>query len=90
MDNLSQQSGMPGAASFLLNLPGINRATGWAYRETDARTKAQLAQALLNPQNAAMLMRQAQGNPRLTAMLRELQRTAIPTGAALALPNAQQ
>lgn len=90
MENIAQQSGMPAATSFLLNLPGVSRATNWVYRETDARTRAQLAQALLNPRDAAMLMRQAQGNPRLAAALREIQRTAIPTGAALALPNAQQ
>lgn len=90
MDNLAQQSGMPAATSFLLNLPGVSRAASWVYRETDARTRAQLAQALLNPRDSAMLMRQAQGNPRLAAALREIQRIGVSGGAALALPNAQQ
>lgn len=90
MENIAQQSGMPAATSFLLNLPGVSRATNWVYRETDARTRAQLAQALLNPRESAMLMRQAEGNPRLAAALRQIQSRAIQGGVALSLPSAQQ
>lgn len=85
MGNIAQQSGMPAVTNFALNLPGVHRATAWAYRNSDEQMREALAKALLNPQASADLMKNAAGNPAIVRALREAQRAAIPvsTGAAL-------
>lgn len=90
MSNIGEQSGMPKVVDLVSSLPGVSRATNWVYRDTDQKIREQLAQALLQPKQAAQLMQSARGNPRLAAALRELQRVAIPAGASVPLSYAQQ
>ncbi len=85
MSNIGEQSGMPKLVDLVSSLPGISRATNWVYRDTDNQIRSRLAQALLNPQESAQLMRAAQGNPQLARALREAQRVMIPAGAGAAL-----
>lgn len=76
MSNIAQQSGMPRIVGGLLDLPGISRATAWAYRETDQKMQNMLSDALLNPQKAAELMTKAdkrwlQENPKTRQLLEQ-------------------
>lgn len=59
MNNIAQRSGMPRLAGGLLELPGISRATRWIYQGSDDQAQGLLANALLNPQEAAALMENA-------------------------------
>lgn len=56
MNNIAQQSGLPRLAGGLLEMPGISRATRWIYQDSDQKAQGLLADALLNPQEAAGLM----------------------------------
>lgn len=56
MANIAEQSGAPRTVGGLLNMPGVSRATAWAYRDTDQKVKDLLADALLDPKKAADLM----------------------------------
>lgn len=59
MTNLMERSGLPVG---LLNMPLAGRVGNWAYSEADNQMKQALARAMLNPQEAAMLMRGAVPN----------------------------
>ena len=77
MSNIAQQSGMPRAVGGLLDLPGVSRATSWAYRETDQKMQGLLSDALLNPAKAAQLMEKAdkrwlQENPKTRQLLEQV------------------
>ena len=94
MQNIAQQSGMPRTVGGLLDLPGVSRATAWAYRETDEKMQALLSDALLDPQKAAALMERAskkwlQDNP---GTRRLLEQTVARSGllAAPALESSSQ
>ena len=93
MQNIAQQSGMPRAVGGLLELPGVSRATAWAYRDTDQKMQALLADALLDPKKAAELMERAdkkwlQNNPTVRRLLEQatgrLGLLALPATEALA------
>lgn len=93
MQNIAQQSGMPRAVGGLLELPGVSRATAWAYRDTDQKMQAMLADALLDPKKAAELMERAdkkwlQNNPTVRRLLEQatgrLGLLALPATEALA------
>jgi hypothetical protein len=56
MQNIAQQSGMPRAVGGLLELPGVNRATAWMFRDTDQQIQSLIADALLDPKKAAGLL----------------------------------
>jgi len=93
MQNIAQQSGMPKAVGGLLELPGVSRATAWAYRDTDQKMQAMLADALLDPQRAAALMERAnkkwlQDNPTARRLLEQatgrLGLLTVPSAEALA------
>lgn len=76
LQNIAQQSGMPRAVGGLLDLPGVSRATAWAYRDTDQKMQSMLADALLDPQKAAALMERAnkkwlQDNPNARRLLEQ-------------------
>lgn len=64
MQNIAEQSGMPRLTGGLLALPGMSRATSWAYRDVDEQMRGLLADALLDPKKAAALMKDA-GKQRL-------------------------
>ena len=90
MQNIAEQSGLPRLTGALMGLPGISRATAWAYRETDRQVREQLAEAMLNPQRAAELMQRAdqrwmQENP---VIRRVLEQTALRGAATPALGGA--
>jgi hypothetical protein len=76
MSNIAQQSGMPRTVGGLLDLPGVSRATAWAYRDTDQKMQALLADALLDPKKAAELMARADkkwlsDNPKIRRLLEQ-------------------
>lgn len=76
MQNIAEQSGMPRMVGGLLSLPGVSRATAWAYRDTDQKMQAMLADALLDPAKAASLMERAnqkwmQDNPQTRRLLEQ-------------------
>jgi hypothetical protein len=76
MQNIAEQSGMPRLARGLLDLPGVSRVASWAYRETDEKMQAMLADALLDPKKAAELMQKAdqkwlQNNPKTRKLLEQ-------------------
>lgn len=54
MTNLMQRSGLP---MGVLNLPGFGRIGNWLYQNADQEMRQKLAEALLNPQETASLMR---------------------------------
>lgn len=56
MTNLLQRAGLP---EGVLNMPMLGRVGNWIYRSADEQMKQQLAQSLLNPQEAARLMQAA-------------------------------
>lgn len=56
MSNIAEQSGMPRMMGGLLNLPGVGRATRWAYEDADKKMQGLLADALLDPKASAKLM----------------------------------
>lgn len=90
MQNIAQQSGMPRVVGGLLELPGVSRATAWAYRDTDQKMQAMLADALLDPQKAAALMERAnkkwlQDNP----LARRLLEQATGRMGLLTVPSAE-
>lgn len=93
MQNIAEQSGMPRVVGGLLELPGVSRATAWAYRETDQKMQAMLADALLDPKKAAALMERAnqkwlQDNPTARRLLEQatgrLGLLSVPAAEALA------
>ena len=86
MANIAEQSGMPRFVGGLLDTPGINRATKWIYRDADEKAQKMIAEALLNPQKAAELMKGANrkildNNPELKALIGQ---AAMRSGGLLA------
>lgn len=59
MQNIAEQSGMPKAVGGLLDFPGVSRATGWIYRDSDEQMQKLLADVLLDPAKAAEVMQKA-------------------------------
>lgn len=88
MQNIAEQSGMPRLMGGLLGLPGVSRATQWAYRDTDEKVQRLLADALLNPQRAAELMRNAA--PKDRALLQRLLGQSTLRAGLLGAPAAQE
>lgn len=87
MQNIAEQSGMPRLVGGLLDMPGVSRATAWAYRDTDAKMQSMLADALLDPQKAAALMELAnkrwlQDNPKVRRLLEQ---AVVRSGGLLGL-----
>ena len=91
MANIAEQSGMPRLINWASNLPVVSRGLNWVARESDDKIKAQLAQALLDPQRSAQLMAAARGNPQMAKALRAAQATLIPltSGGAISYQGAQ-
>lgn len=87
MSNIAQQSGMPRIVGGLLDLPGISRATSWAYRETDQKMQSLLADAFLDPSKAATLMQKADQKwlGEHPAIRRALEQTALRGGGLLGM-----
>lgn len=90
MQNIAAQSGMPRLVGGLLDLPGVSRATSWAYRETDEKMQGLLADAMLNPKTAAELMVKADkkwlaNNPKTRRLLEQ---SAVRGGGLLGLTAA--
>ena len=56
MSNLMQRSGLP---SSVLHFPVLGRAGSWAYDVAERRMQQQLAEALLNPQEAGKILSRA-------------------------------
>lgn len=84
--NMIQQAGIP---TFLQNFAPTQivgnlaqRALGLAYGEANQKLATELAEAMLNPQQAAELMRQAKGNPQLQKALANALRSSAVMGAA--------
>lgn len=90
MQNIAQQSGGARAVGGLLELPGVSRATAWAYRDTDQKMQDLLADALLDPKKAAGLMEKANkkwlaDNPKTRRLLEQ---AAVRSGGLLGLTSA--
>ena len=86
--NLMERSGMP----WMINFPGMGRMGSWAYKEADDKMKAELAEALLNPQQAALLMDKATPSQRekiLSGILR-IGGGPLTLGAALTYSGASK
>lgn len=84
--NILQQSGIP---TFLQNFAPTQavgnlagRALGVAYGEANQRLASELAQAMLDPAQAAQLMQQAKGNPKLQKALVNALRSSAALGAS--------
>jgi hypothetical protein len=89
MQNIAEQSGMPRLTGGLLDLPGVSRATAWAYRDTDQKMQELLAEALLSPAKAAELMAKADkrwlaDNPKTRRLLEQ---SAVRAGGLLGLAS---
>lgn len=89
MQNIAEQSGMPRLTGGLLDLPGVSRATAWAYRDTDQKMQELLAEALLSPTKAAELMAKADkkwlaDNPKTRRLLEQ---SAVRAGGLLGLAS---
>lgn len=85
MQNIAEQSGMPRLVGGLLDLPGVQRATKWVYRDTDEQAQKVIADAMLNPQKAAELMQAAKSglldsSPKLKKLLFQ---STVRTGGLL-------
>lgn len=85
MQNIAEQSGMPRAVGGLLELPGVSRATGWIYRDTDQKMQKLMADIMLDPKKAADIMKGADSrilkdNPQLRQFLEQ---SAIRSGGLL-------
>lgn len=89
MGNLMQHSGIGGWA---MNIPGAGRLGGLIYKEADEKLKQELAQALLDPKKAALLMEKAtptQKEQILSGILR-MGGGPLTLGAALTYSGAPQ
>jgi hypothetical protein len=85
-NNIMAQSGLPSA---LQNFPGMGIAGNLAqrfgqvvYRDANERMAQQLAQALLDPQQAAQLMEAGMVTPQMQALVQGLRRGGAATGAS--------
>jgi hypothetical protein len=87
MQNIAEQSGMPGLTGGLLGLPGVSRATNWIYRDTDQKVQAILANALLDPAAAGTMMTGAQQTLLMNSPVtrRLLEEAAVRGGGLLGL-----
>lgn len=86
--NMMQQSGMPGAlagmapAGVVGNL--AQRAGQVVYRDANERMAQQLAEALLDPNQAANLMEAGMVTPQMQQLVNAIRRTGAPIGGAAA------
>lgn len=85
-NNLMSQSGLPSA---LQNFPGMGITGNLAqrfgqvvYRDANERMAQQLAQALLDPQQAAQLMEAGMVTPQMQALIQGLRRGGATLGAS--------
>ena len=93
--NMLQQVGVP---TFLQNFAPtqvagnlMQRGLGLAYGDANQRLASELAEAMMNPQQAAELMRVARGNPQMQQMLANALRSSSVLGAsAPAIVQGQQ
>lgn len=93
--NMLQQAGVP---TFLQNFAPTQivgnlaqRGMGLAYGEANQRLAGELAEAMMNPQLAAELMKTAKGNPQAQKMLANALRSSAVLGAsAPAITQGQQ
>ena len=83
MQNIAQQSGMPGITGGLMSLPGVSRATNWIYRDSDQKLQAMMAEVLLNPKNAAALMQGGKGPLSAHPQLRQFLEQSVIRGGGL-------
>lgn len=87
MSNILDQSGVPSAvrafapASVVGELAG--RAGQIVYKDANEKMTAQLAQALLNPQDAAALMEAGMVTPQMIKLANGLRRSGTGLGAAV-------
>jgi len=90
MNNIAQQSGMPRLAGGLLEFPGISRATRWIYQGADEKAQGLLSDALLNPAQAADLMRKVseQGLLKGSPKTRKVVEQALLRSGLLGVPYA--
>ena len=84
--NMLQQVGVP---TFLQNFAPSQvvgnisqRALGLAYGDANQRLASELADAMMNPQQASELMRIARGNPQVQQMLANALRSSAVIGAS--------
>jgi hypothetical protein len=80
MQNIAEQSGMPRLMGGILGLPGVSRATNWIYRTGDEKMQDMLAQTLLNPKQAAVLMQSAAKPANKASTRKLLERSALRSG----------
>lgn len=89
MQNIAHQSGMPSAVGGLLSMPGVSRAAGWLYRDSDQQMQGLLADLLMDPKMAAAVMEKA-GDKVLkdSPALRRLLEQSVMRGGGLLGPLA--
>lgn len=88
MTNILERSGIP---TFIGELPVIRQGGKFIYGGADETMRQQLAQALLNPQEAARIMQNAAPNLKREAQIRALMMAVQPTmvGGTAGWLNAQ-
>jgi hypothetical protein len=59
LSNIAERSGAPGVVGGALDMPGVSKVAKFLYREPDEKIQTLIAQSLLQPKNAAMLMEEA-------------------------------
>ncbi len=87
MSNLMQRSGLPDTA---MRVPFVGRAMNWAYENADNRMRQQLAEALLNPQEAGRLLSKAPPVPMSATTPPQIGDRAALLARSLALPAIPQ
>ncbi len=69
MSNIAAQSGAPRVMGAALNAPGVSKVSRWLYSGPEEQIQSQIAKALLDPQEAARLMRANPARPPLPPIL---------------------
>jgi len=86
--NMMQQSGLPGALTSLAPVGVVGnlaqRAGQVVYRDANERMAQQLAEALLDPNQAANLMEAGMVTPQMQALVNAIRRTGAPIGGTTA------
>lgn len=86
--NMMQQSGLPGALTSLAPVGVVGnlaqRAGQVVYRDANERMAQQLAEALLDPNQAANLMEAGMVTPQMQALVNAIRRTGAPIGGTSA------
>lgn len=86
MSNLMNRAGLPVS---IAEVAGVNRLGKFIYGESDRQMMNQLAQIMLDPAQAARVMRAARGNPQALAAIERARRIAAPIALGVGASDTQ-